>query len=155
MEVLLMWEAIDSAINTVMGAIINALVAVVSFIVSNPFLRVFTYLLLMNLAGFILMKRDKEIAKRNALIEQKKISEPEDMNKFEKYLESRNRKRIKESTLLVTAMIGGSLGVLGGMYAFNHKTKKPKFKIGVPVIIGLQVVLILYVVIKLTFFNKA
>ena len=53
-------------------------------------------------------------------------------------------RRTPESTLLLTALIGGSLGILGGMYKFRHKTQKQKFTIGVPAIIALQVVLIIW-----------
>ena len=30
------------------------------------------------------------------------------------------------------AFIGGSVGILGGMYIFRHKTKHVKFKWGIP-----------------------
>ena len=50
--------------------------------------------------------------------------------------------RISENTLLGLALIGGSAGALAGMYTFHHKTKKPRFAIGVPVIIVLQIILI-------------
>ena len=43
----------------------------------------------------------------------------------------KNRWRIKESTLLILAFLGG-FGALCGMYFFHHKTKKPKFYITVP-----------------------
>lgn len=51
--------------------------------------------------------------------------------------------RIKEATLLVLALIGGSIGEIIGMYVFHHKTQKPRFFIGVPVIIVLQILLII------------
>lgn len=51
--------------------------------------------------------------------------------------------RIKEATLLVLALIGGSIGEIIGMYVFHHKTQKPRFFIGVPVIIALQILLII------------
>lgn len=46
--------------------------------------------------------------------------------------------RIPESTLLLLALIGGSVGALTGMYGFHHKTMKPRFQYGVPVILALQ-----------------
>ena len=55
----------------------------------------------------------------------------------------RGRWRIKESTLLFLALIGGSIGEIIGMHVFHHKTQKPKFFIGVPVIIVLQILLII------------
>ena len=48
--------------------------------------------------------------------------------------------RIPESTLLGVAVIGGSIGAFLGMQIFHHKTKKPKFYIGVPAIFILQVI---------------
>ena len=46
--------------------------------------------------------------------------------------------RIPEKTLLLLAVLGGSLGALLGMYVFHHKTQKTKFVIGVPAIIAVQ-----------------
>lgn len=46
--------------------------------------------------------------------------------------------RIPETTLLSVAVIGGSIGVLTGMYIFRHKTRKWKFSIGVPLILAMQ-----------------
>lgn len=50
--------------------------------------------------------------------------------------------RIPEARLIFIAIILGSLGILSGMCIFHHKTKHPKFTIGVPVIIALQVFLL-------------
>lgn len=63
---------------------------------------------------------------------------------------SRARKsqwRIKESTLLFSAILGGSLGSYLGMKLFRHKTKHPKFKYGIPFIILVQL-LLLYMIYK-------
>lgn len=46
--------------------------------------------------------------------------------------------RIRESVLLVLALIGGSLGAMAGMFLFHHKTRKPAFRIGIPVLFLLQ-----------------
>ncbi len=64
---------------------------------------------------------------------------------IDKWKARRNRFRIKEATLLTLAFIGGSVGALLGMSAFRHKTKKWYFKIGVPVILLLQIILVVYV----------
>ena len=53
------------------------------------------------------------------------------------------RKRLSEASLLTTAAIGGSIGMLVSMYVLHHKTRKKKFKYGIPVILVLQVLLIL------------
>lgn len=49
--------------------------------------------------------------------------------------------RIKESTLLLVAAFGGSLGALLGMEVFRHKTKHWQFKVLVPVFLVLHVAL--------------
>lgn len=77
------------------------------------------YLLGINLVGFLSMLFDKHRARRNAW-------------------------RIPEATLFLFAIFGGSVGSLIGMYTFRHKTMKPKFFIGIPVILGIQVLLVLY-----------
>lgn len=46
--------------------------------------------------------------------------------------------RIPEKTLLLLAVFGGSIGALLGMRIFHHKTRKNKFRIGVPLILLLQ-----------------
>lgn len=74
------------------------------------------YLLLINASGFLLMLSDKQKAKRNLW-------------------------RIPEATLLGTALLGGSLGVLAGMHTFRHKTLHLKFRLGVPVILAVETVL--------------
>lgn len=48
--------------------------------------------------------------------------------------------RISENTLLGIAVCGGSLGAICGMRLFRHKTKHPKFTIGLPVILLLQAI---------------
>ncbi|HZK34898.1 MAG TPA: DUF1294 domain-containing protein [Bacillota bacterium] len=47
--------------------------------------------------------------------------------------------RVPEQLLLLLAVIGGSAGIWSGIYVFRHKTQKPMFIFGVPLIIGLQV----------------
>lgn len=51
--------------------------------------------------------------------------------------------RISEFTLLLLAIVGGSLGAWFGMKFFHHKTLHKKFKYGVPVIFFLQVAAII------------
>ena len=81
------------------------------------------YLILINIIAFLAMFIDKKKAEKD-------------------------RWRIKESTLLTLALIGGSIGAIAGMYTFHHKTKKPRFFIGIPVIIVLQIMLIIAISIK-------
>ena len=76
------------------------------------------YLLIVNALGFLLMLVDKRKAQKNLW-------------------------RIPESTLLLMAAIGGSIGSLAGMYRFRHKTKHLKFTLGIPAILILQLAAVL------------
>ena len=58
---------------------------------------------------------------------------------YDKYLAKNNMWRIPEKTLLGIAVVGGSLGCILGMYSARHKTRKPKFTIGLPMILVLQI----------------
>ena len=77
------------------------------------------YFLIINALGFALMLADKHRARKKLW-------------------------RIPESTLMGIAMLGGSLGCLIGMYAVRHKTKHPKFALGIPLILVIQLALFLY-----------
>jgi uncharacterized membrane protein YsdA (DUF1294 family) len=57
--------------------------------------------------------------------------------------------RIRESTLILLAVIGGSVGALLAMYTVRHKTKHNKFRIGVPVILAVQIIVVCVVYIAL------
>lgn len=76
-------------------------------------------LLLLNAAAFLLMRIDKEKARRR-------------------------RWRIPEATLFTLAALGGSPGILAGMYVFHHKTRHRSFTWGVPAILVLQIALVFY-----------
>lgn len=58
--------------------------------------------------------------------------------------------RISEATLLIIAAIGGSVGAWLGMQLFRHKTKHLKFRIGIPVMFILQLVLVYLIYTSLT-----
>ena len=79
----------------------------------------YIYLLIINAAGFLLMLVDKYKARNNLW-------------------------RIPEATLMTVAAVGGSLGSLLGMYCFRHKTKHPKFTVGVPFLLIVQAILLLW-----------
>ena len=81
------------------------------------------YLLIINLVAFYLYGNDKRRAKKG-------------------------RWRIPENTLLLIALIGGSIGALLGMKVFRHKTKHWKFKILVPLFLILQIALAVYLYLK-------
>ena len=84
---------------------------------------IIAYLLIINAVGFLLMLADKHKARKK-------------------------KWRIPEATLMGTAALGGSIGVLTGMYAVRHKTKHIKFSIGGPLILAAQVMLALYLFCK-------
>ena len=54
--------------------------------------------------------------------------------------------RIRESTLLLIAALGGSVGALLGMEVFRHKTKHWQFKVLVPVFLVLHIALAVWLV---------
>ena len=53
--------------------------------------------------------------------------------------------RIPEATLLLLAALGGSVGMFLTMLLIRHKTKKPKFMVGIPVILLLQIAAVFFV----------
>lgn len=62
----------------------------------------------------------------------------------DKYKARHSLWRIPEAALLLMAAVGGSIGAWCGMQVFHHKTRKPKFSIGVPVIFVVEMVLLIY-----------
>ncbi len=77
------------------------------------------YLLLINILGCLSMWLDKKKAREG------------------KY-------RISEKALFTIAILGGSIGSIIGMKKFRHKTKHWYFKYGMPAILMLQIVVVLY-----------
>ncbi len=75
------------------------------------------YLISVNLLGLVYFFIDKQKAKRQSW-------------------------RTPEATLFTIAIFGGSIGCLLGMYLFHHKTAKPRFYIGMPVILAVQVLIV-------------
>ena len=49
------------------------------------------------------------------------------------------------STRDISALIGGSAGAILGMQFFHHKTRKPKFAVGVPVILVVESVVVWFI----------
>ena len=72
------------------------------------------YILIINIAAFILYGIDKSRAKRG-------------------------KWRISEKSLFLAALIGGSVGAIIGMHVFHHKTRHWYFRIGLPFILILQI----------------
>ncbi|MBQ0049239.1 MAG: DUF1294 domain-containing protein [Bacteroidales bacterium] len=63
---------------------------------------------------------------------------------IDKWKARHKRWRIPESTLLLLAIVGGSIGAWMGMRVFHHKTLHKKFRYGVPFIILLQLAAVSY-----------
>ena len=78
------------------------------------------YLLIVNAIAFLLMLVDKIKAKKN-------------------------KWRIPEKVLFFSAIIGGSLGSLAGMFLFRHKTKHFSFILGMPLIFAVHILLIILI----------
>ena len=68
---------------------------------------------------------------------------------IDKYKAKKGRWRISEATLLLMAVIGGSIGAWAGMRLWHHKTMHKNFKYGIPVIIIFQVALAVYLLINI------
>ena len=64
---------------------------------------------------------------------------------IDKYKAKRGSWRIPESTLLLLALLGGSIGAWFGMKVWHHKTLHKKFKYGIPLILFAQLVLIVLI----------
>ncbi|MGM9850032.1 MAG: DUF1294 domain-containing protein [Bacilli bacterium] len=58
---------------------------------------------------------------------------------IDKYKSIKHKYRISENSLIILAILGGSLGAFFGMIIFHHKTKKKKFIILIPIILLLWV----------------
>ena len=65
---------------------------------------------------------------------------------IDKWKARKNKWRIPESTLLLLAVFGGSIGAFLGMRVWRHKTMHKKFKYGIPSILVLQIGLLLYLI---------
>lgn len=63
---------------------------------------------------------------------------------IDKWKAKKAKWRIREASLLLLAVLGGSLGAWLGMRVWHHKTQHKKFKYGVPALIVVQLALIVY-----------
>ena len=77
------------------------------------------YLLVVNIAAFAVYGWDKMCAKRGMW-------------------------RVPEKILLLLTFLGGSVGAMVGMAIFRHKTLHLKFRYGVPLILILQLIGLIY-----------
>lgn len=65
----------------------------------------------------------------------------------DKYRAQHQQWRVREFTLMLLALLGGSLGTLLAMCTCHHKTQHKKFTILVPLLLVLQTVLVVVLAI--------
>lgn len=118
-----MGDFIDSIIMGILDPILNMIKTLFGLIFSNRISTLIFGFVFMNLIGFTLMRLDKDYAKED-------------------------KRRIKESTLFLVAILFGSLGIWAGMYKFRHKTLHKQFTIGIPIIIIAQVIFVIYSIVN-------
>ncbi len=63
---------------------------------------------------------------------------------IDKYKAKKAKWRISEATLLLLAVLGGSIGAWMGMKVWHHKTMHKNFKYGIPAILLIQIALMTY-----------
>lgn len=85
--------------------------------------NIIIYFIAINLIGFFIMWLDKKKAIKGTW-------------------------RIPEKTLFIITGLGGGIGTIAGMYTFRHKTQKLGFVIGFPFITILEIVTVIYFLIK-------
>ena len=68
---------------------------------------------------------------------------------IDKYKAKHAKWRISEATMLLLAVVGGSIGAWCGMKVWHHKTMHKKFKYGVPMIFLLQLALAVWIITKM------
>ena len=85
------------------------------------FQNIAIYLIVINLIGFLTMYIDKKKAQKGAW-------------------------RIPEKTIFIITAIGGGIGTIAGMYKFRHKTQKKIFTIGLPFIVILDILAVIWYV---------
>ena len=67
---------------------------------------------------------------------------------IDKWQAKHRYRRIPEKALLGLAFVGGACGALVGMQLFRHKTQKPKFAMGVPLLLVAQMGVIIWVLVS-------
>ena len=84
--------------------------------------NIIIYLAIINVIGFLIMGIDKKRAK---------------MMEW----------RIPEKYIFLITLFGGGVGTITGMYTFRHKTKKKYFTIGLPAILIIEVISVIFFII--------
>ena len=79
---------------------------------------IIAYVIISNITAIIITAHDKRAAKKK-------------------------HRRVPEKTLLITAALSGCIVMYITMHIIHHKTRKPKFMVGIPVIFVLEVLVAL------------
>ena len=87
----------------------------------HPITIMLLYFIVINVVAFVAMGRDKKKAVRRQY-------------------------RTPESVLFLYAVMGGTPGAIAGMRCFRHKTRKPLFYIGLPLLLLLQILFVIFLV---------
>ncbi len=114
---------VDGIIDKILSPILAVIKYIVEITLSSRAMLVIVFVILVNAIAIILMKKDKQYAQNG-------------------------ERRIRETTLLLVALMGGSLGMYYAMFKYKHKTLHKKFSIGVPVIIVIQSAYIAYMIMS-------
>ena len=64
---------------------------------------------------------------------------------FDKLRAIHHGRRVREATLMLVAALGGSPAMLVFMLMIRHKTRKPKFMVGIPLILLAQIAVVIMV----------
>lgn len=56
--------------------------------------------------------------------------------------------RVREATLLTLSLAGGSFGGMLAMHVFRHKTRKPRFRYGLPAMAVVQALLLAWLAFR-------
>lgn len=110
---------IDTIMQTILNAILSVIKVVFSVIFSSRWIALLFWIIVINIIAIVLMKKDKRYAQED-------------------------KRRIRESTLLMVALAGGAIGMYYAMFKYKHKTLHKKFTIWVPVFIVLHFACISY-----------
>ena len=116
-----------------------------------------SYLIVINVVTFLVYGIDKAASKRGLSQTRLSYAEREQARPKVKWKAKKGSWRISEATLLILAVIGGSIGALLGMKIWHHKTMHKggtrdvnnivggyQFKYGLPLILIIQIILIGY-----------
>ena len=121
-------EVVDGILDKALSPILAVLKWIISIIFFSRITIVLVFLIDINVIAIILMKKDKEYAQNG-------------------------ERRIREITLLLVALVGGSLGMYYAMFKYKHKTLHNKFRYGVPIIMVMQCAYVVFLVANGILYN--